>query len=995
VKNKMTHATQPESRRDAQPAVLRMFGMGLRLVALSVLFAYSAAAQVSRPDPTDSSDQAKTGENQPSDLPMIPWSVSVDEADGTDEPAMTAEQIISILARHEPLMTTIKAALERMQGVDPGSVTDEEVYSHIRQDDSFREQVSEQLRSRGYRAKAESEDPDNQNSPYANPSAATHDSIAGEAGRGETSRGDTSRGETSRGDTDMDNTAWMGADRSGDRENMPDRGGTASLPYPDRQAARNQPRPAGEHGVEEEKSEPQLRHRRNPYGNLPSLRDLYSQIPPQTGKLRRFGSDTFRLGTGNANELPLDLPVGPDYVLGPGDNLVLNMWGGESQRIDRNIDRQGQLALPEAGTVMIAGLTLAAAQVTIAAALSRQFQNEHVELSLGRLRTVRVYVVGDVQRPGAYDLSSLSTPLNALYTAGGPTSRGSLRILRQYRGQQLVREIDLYEFFLKGVRSEIDRLLPGDTILVPPVGPQVSVTGAVRRPAIYELICEQGLNQVLELAGGTLVSANLKQIVVERVEAHERRTMLSVPLSALEGNAPNSETFRVRDGDNVFVAPILPYNQQVVYLDGHLFRPGKYAYREGLTVNDLLQSYQDVMPEPAEHAEIIRLQAPDFRPQTISFNLSDVLSGDDPIILEPFDVIRVFSRYEIDPPTVSIKGEVLRPGSYPLSQGMTLAGLVRMAGGFKRSAYREEGDLMSYKIVGGEKVLTRSSVIALDKALDGDKTADVVLKPGDVVGIRQLTGWQDIGASIAVRGEVRYAGSYGISEGERLSSVLKRAGGFRDDAYPTGAVLERIQVRELGEKSRQEMIRRIETTSPTAKLGLGSSQDQSSQIQFMQQQQQQIVASLRSHPATGRLVIRISARIGQWENTPADIQLRAGDTLLIPKRPDFVIVSGQVYSPTAISYNPNKDADWYLQQAGGIARSGDKKDIFIVRADGSVVGRSGGMLGGGVLKVRLNPGDSVVIPEKPVGGSQLWKSVLSTAQIMSSVAITGAAAGII
>jgi protein involved in polysaccharide export with SLBB domain len=181
------------------------------------------------------------------------------------------------------------------------------------------------------------------------------------------------------------------------------------------------------------------------------------------------------------------------------------------------------------------------------------------------------------------------------------------------------------------------------------------------------------------------------------------------------------------------------------------------------------------------------------------------------------------------------------------------------------------------------------------------------------------------------------------------------------------------------------MIRRIETTAANAKAGLGSSQEQATQIQAMQQQQQQVLTSLRSHPATGRLVIRISNQISSWENTPADIQLRAGDTLMIPKRPDFVIVSGQVYSPTAISYNPDKDADWYLHQAGGIAEAGNKRDIFIVKADGSVIGRSGGVWGGGVLKVRLTPGDSVVVPEKPVGGS---------AQIMSSVAITGAATGI-
>lgn len=733
-----------------------------------------------------------------------------------------------------------------------------------------------------------------------------------------------------------------------------------------------------------------------PYPHLPSLVDLYSQDTPVTRKLRRFGSDTFRFGTGNADELPMDLPVGPDYVLGPGDTLVLNMWGGQSNRIERTVDRQGQIALPEAGTVTIVGFTIAQAQNAIQQALNTQFQNEHVEISLGRVRTVRVYVVGDVQRPGAYDVTSLSSPLNALYAAGGPTSTGSLRILRQYRGKQLIREIDLYDFLLHGVRSDLDRLLPGDTVLVPPAGPQVTVAGMVRRPAIYELKGLQDLKDVLDLAGGLLVSASLQEIRVERVDAHERHTMLSVRLpDGARGNSAKLPSFQVQDGDQVIVAPILPYNDQVVYLDGHVFKPGPYAWRDGMTVNDLLHSYQDVMPEPAAHAEIIRLQAPDFRPETISFNLSDILIGDDPITLQPFDVVRIFGRYDIDPPKVSIDGEVLRPGVYPMSRGMTVSDLVRMAGGFRRSAYREVADLSSYQIRNDKSILIGHSVVAIEKALGGDKSADVTLKPGDVVGIRQLTGWNDIGSAITIDGEVKYAGTYGIEDGERLSSVLKRAGGFRENAYPVGAVLERVQVRQMEENSRQEMIRRIEVSVPSVAPGVSTTtQDQQNLLQAMRQQQQEVLTALRNHPSTGRLVLKISGDISKWENTPADIVIRAGDKLTIPKKPDFVLVSGQVYNATAITYHPGKNAGWYLHQAGGATRSGDKKQIFILRADGSVVGNEKTtVFSTGALGVRMYPGDSIIVPEKVIGGSMLWRNVLGTAQIMSSVALTGAVAG--
>jgi len=846
-----------------------------------------------------------------------------------DQQMMSAEQIIDILQQEPEILATLKMQAAQQLGVDPGTISDEAIYDRIRQDATLRDLATKELVKRGYGI--------NPAAPNQNPANA----------------------------------------------------------LPTKRAVPQPPKPPGtEARPYEEPDDSRALHQPSPYPNLPSLGQLYSQFPSAEAKLHRFGSDTFVLGTGNANQLPMDLPAGPDYLLGPGDSLVVNIWGGQSNRLERTIDRQGQIALPEAGTITIAGLTIAQAQIAIQEALGTQFQHERVEISLGRVRTVRVYVVGDVQRPGAYDVSSLSTPLNALYAAGGPTNNGSLRTLRQFRGAHLVREIDLYDFLLRGVRSEIDRLQPGDTLLVPPVGSQVSVSGMVRRPAIYELKGEQGLNEVLDLAGGVLVSASLKQIRVERIEAHQRRTMLSLQLPVGHGEATQDLTaFRVQDGDSVLVSQILPYNEQMVYLDGHVFRPGKYPYWEGMTVNDLLHSYQDIMPEPADHAEIVRLHPPDFRPETIGFNLPETLIGNDAIALQPYDLVRIFGRYEIDSPKVSIKGEVLRPGEFPMSEGMTVAALVRMAGGFKRSAFREEADLSSYTVENGQKVLLNHSVVAIEKALDGDKSADVALKPGDVVSIRQLTGWEDIGASVTITGEVAHPGTYGIQTGERLSALLKRAGGFRETAYPAGANLERVEVRKLGEQARQEMIRRIETTPITFSAGVLSTQDQADLQKAGEQQRDQVLTALRNHPASGRLVINISSDISRWQNTPADIEMRPGDTLTIPKRENFVLVTGQVFNQTAITYIPGKDGSWYLRQAGGVTQSGNKGAIFVVRSNGSVVGHASGWITGNSLNFRMRPGDTIIVPEKTIG-SQVWKNLISAAQIMSSVAITGAVAGI-
>ena len=247
---------------------------------------------------------------------------------------------------------------------------------------------------------------------------------------------------------------------------------------------------------------------------------------------------------------------------------------------------------------------------------------------------------------------------------------------------------------------------------------------------------------------------------------------------------------------------------------------------------------------------------------------------------------------------------------------------------------------------------------------------------------------------MTITGEVEHAGSYGIEQGERLSSVLKRAGGFREDAYPAGAVLERVQVRELGEQARQQMIQRIETTPVNISAGAMSSQDQKDLQASMQQQRDQVLTALRSHPATGRQVIQISADISKWENTSADIELRAGDTIVIPKRPNFVMVTGQVYNSEAITYMPGKDADWYLKKAGGATQFGNKRAVFVVRADGSIVGHGSIWSGSSVMNLRMQPGDSIVVPEKIVGGSEIWKNVIGAAQIMSSIAITGAVTGI-
>jgi len=953
----------------------RLSRLSLKAVALIALCGISHcttyAQQMTAPLGSPSSPAAETTTSPDSD------SSNSTGSQLNQQTSLTAPQIIAILQQKPDLVEELKSLVadqQQQQGVptQADSITDEMLLSQISTNPALRASITIWLRARGYVSPAEMDrllansayGNDNDQSPLSSPlSGAPPDSLALAGDRLQSGM-----------------ASATGSSLTG-----------SSTPTVATKPPTRRPAPTPDSKTQSVTDEPESLRLPTPY-NLRSLRDLYTQVPPDSVKLKRFGSDVFinrdgqySGGLGNRT-MTVDVPIGPDYVLGTGDGLTINLWGGISQSFSRVIDREGKVALPEAGSLVVAGLTLQQARSSIEGALKPQYHNAQVDVTIARLRTVRVYVVGDVQRPGAYDISSLSTPLNAIYEAGGPTSVGSLRIVRHYRGQQLIREVDLYNFLLHGVRMDDERLQAGDTLLVPPAGPQVAIFGMVKRPAIYELKGEATLKDVLDNAGGVTVAAALDHITIERIDPNRQRETVSLAPSSIA-------SFAVKDGDRVHVAPILPYSERAIYVEGHVVRPGKFSYRDGMQLSDVIRSYQDLLPEPAAKGDIIRLVAPDFHPETIQFDLADALIGNTLVTLQPFDTIRILGRYEVDAPQVAIRGEVLRPGSYALSRGMTPMKLVSMSGGFKRDALLSSADLASYTIEDGKKVVSERTSIHI-----GQEDFDTVpLQPGDILTIHQLSGWNDIGASVILEGEVTYPGSYGLEQGERLSSVLQRAGGLRDTAYAPGAILIRTQVKDLEEKTRLELIRQIETSSASARLApnLGG-QDEAALLQAATQQQKEVLEHLKSQPATGRLVIHISPDINSWANTPADVEMHTGDVLTIPKRPGFVLVSGQVYNASALTFVPGKEASWYLRRAGGTNDVADRKEIFVIRANGSVVGRrSGGWYDEKVLSTRLDPGDVIVVPQKIIGGSLFWRNLLTIAQISSSIAITAGIAGVL
>jgi protein involved in polysaccharide export with SLBB domain len=834
-------------------------------------------------------------------------------------------------------------------------------------------------------------------------------------------------------------------------------------------------------------SEGGIVHKISPYSDVPSLYDLYVQVPSLDRAPERFGVAILTSGIRESSTMPMDLPAGPDYVVGPGDGLAIDLWGGVSQRLQRTVDREGRIFLPESGPMLVSGKTLGDVQLTIQQLLRTQFRDVSTDVSLSRLRKIRVYVVGEVAEPGAYDISSLSSPLNALVVAGGLTEHGSLRAIKHYRGKELLEVVDAYDLLLRGVGSNQKRLEDGDSLLVPPVGPQVTIEGMVRRPAIYELRGSTSLEEALDLAGGVLPAAALKHVEVERLVAHEKRTMFSLDLSEksnIDDAISQLSSFHVQDGDRIHIFPIAPYNEQAVYLQGHVLRPGRYSYREGMTVRDLIASYSDLLPEPAgRYAEIIRLNLPDYRPTVESFDLAVALSNPaNAPKLTPLDTVRIFSRYDFDPApdvwiggevrapgqyttsgqahfrdaiylaggpsadatmdsaqvirtsndgtmkilnvnlgealagsstdnlllephdrivvhrnpakveplAVYIKGDVANPGRYPLTSEMHVEDLVRVAGGLKPSADSQNAILTHREKKQLSATETESLSVNLQVALKGDIGENKLLTNGDVLTIRQNPGWNDLGATVILRGEVRHPGTYGISPGESLASVLEKAGGFTSQAYPYGTVLTRREVRDLEMKSHEELVARVKAEETQLKALPENDADQKNLKLTAIAQTETALTQLETNLPAGRVVIHGTPDEKSFEHSAGETALRNGDVIIVPKKPNYVIIQGQVFNGTAVGYVPGRSANWYLGQAGGLTQLADKSAVFVIRADGSVLAAKNNhnMWSGDPMDAVLMAGDVIVVPEKaPRIGNRNWMPLMQSAQVATSVAL--------
>lgn len=603
---------------------------------------------------------------------------------------------------------------------------------------------------------------------------------------------------------------------------------------------------------------------------------------------------------------PLDnVPVTADYAIGPGDELQIRGWGQVDFDLSVTVDRNGAVYLPKVGNVNVAGVRFQSLQGYMKNAISRSFRNFDLNVSMGKLRSIQVFVVGQARRPGAYTVSSLSTLVNTLFASGGPSLRGSLRHIQVKRGGNVLSELDMYDFLLKGDKSGDIALLPGDVIYIPPVGPLAAIAGSINNPAIYELKQDRTtLAELIDLAGGLTATANGDKVRVERIDDRKMRKVEEFSLDA------TGQQRQLKDGDVVQVQVISGQFDNAVTLRGNVANPGRYPWHDGMRVKDLIPDMDAlIVPEywakqnrifrteissekrlrteikrneneiNWDYALVDRLKKDELTTTLLPFSLSKALSGgatEDNLALLPGDVVTIFSKEDIQVPAA------------------------------KRSVY------------------------------------------------------------VRLEGEFNQAGLYKVQPGESLRQLVERAGGLTPNAYLFAAEFNRESVRvgqqrkldEMADRMAEDIERNLAARSQSA-----LSKDDVESAKAQAAGQRALLERLRKARATGRIVLDMSPEKMQLQDIP-DIVLEDGDQFVVPPIVSTVSVMGMVYNENAFMHRPGKQVSDYLEQAGGPTRDADISRLYILRADGSVQSAQNmNSIFGSINGQTLMPGDAVIVPE--------------------------------
>lgn len=720
-------------------------------------------------------------------------------------------------------------------------------------------------------------------------------------------------------------------------------------------------------------------------------------------ELRPFGYDLFA-GVPTTFAPATDAPVPVDYIIGPGDTIELQLFGNENALYTLVVTREGVLNFPKLGPITVAGLRFSDLRSTLQQRVSEQMIGVRISITMGRLRSIRIFILGDAYRPGSYTVSALSTMTNALLVSGGINSIGSLRNIQLKRSGELVTTLDLYDLLLRGDTSGDSRLQPGDVIFIPPVGKTVGVDGEVRRPAIYELKNERSTKDMLELAGGLLPTAFPEVSQIERIDERRVRTIVNIDLDTSAGLATT-----VKNDDIIRVYSVLEKREDIVSLAGHVYREGTFQWQPGMRLTDLIASLDYLQPMADPNYVLIRREISEsLNIEILSADLSAALAAPGTsadVLLQSRDQLHVFNydpdRIEILKPIidelrlqgnratpsqiVTVSGQVRIPGMYPLESGMRVSDLIRAAGQLDEAAYLFEAELARYDVMTGHYRATDIITINLDNVLYGNASANMLLASYDILNIKKIPQWAEL-ESIEFEGEVRFPGKYPIRQGERLSSVLAGAGGLTELAFADGAIFLRQDLREREQEQLSELAERLEgEAAATASAEAIDADSTAARIALLEQ--------VRATQATGRLVIDLQHAIAAGDDDTSDIVLRDGDRILIPKQSQTVTIIGEVQFPTSHIYEIGVDRDAFILRSGGMTFNADKKRIYVVRANGSVAVDNKSRFFRRSGSNTILRGDTIVVPLDVDRTSQLTLMTQVTT-IIYNMAIAAAAVAV-
>ena len=662
-----------------------------------------------------------------------------------------------------------------------------------------------------------------------------------------------------------------------------------------------------------------------------------------------FGLEMFR-SSSSRFEPSLAGPVDANYRLGPGDRLVLILTGDVEASYPLDVTREGFVVIPQVGQLYVANLTLGQLDDLLYSRLGRVYSGvrrgagatTRFSVSVSRLRTNQVFVLGEVERPGSYMVSSAGTAISALYAAGGPTANGSLRLVQVRRGNEVTGHLDLYDYLLRGDASGDVRLQTGDIVFVPPRLLRVRIIGEVVRPATYELKPSETLADLIRAAGGFLASASRRRVQIERVLPPLQRTAdgrdritIDVTASQSDGGTAN---IPLEAGDVVRVFAIAERVRNTVTVQGNVWTPGALGLRPGMSISDAIREAGGPKPDVYLGQILVTRLRPDSSRIQLRAAFRDstgAVLGD--FALQEDDIIEVFALTSFRPDRyVTIGGAVRRGGQFPFRQGMTMRDLILLAGGLEESAYLREAEIARLPDDRSGMTTAVTIRVSLDSTYlferrpgepylgapgvpaSAQGAPEVELRPYDNVLILQQPNWE-LQRLVTISGEVRFPGDYALkTRNERISDLIERAGGLTSEAYPEGTVFTRTQ----GD--------------------------------------------------VGRVAIDVPQALRR-RNSPDNLLLMDGDRIRIPQRSNVVTVRGAVNAPNVVAYVPGKDIEYYINQAGGPARNGDHKRAFITQPGGKrETKRTLGRL------PKPLPGSLVVVPELDPADRVNWLQTLST-----------------